>query len=338
MHQRNDSEWYRDIALHGYSKITDPKLFGYSDSSGTLQSSWAFFPLYPALQYATIKTFHISYDVSAAIWGFLLSILAFWGLYYFSKEAMGFSQHHAFYLVAAFMLFPFHFYFSMAYTEALFFSLLIYTFIFIDKKQYLLAGVMMFLLCLCRPNGIVSLLPLYLFHLERTGILKKWGFDFRNWVSWRSFAQSLAFALGLLSFLLFAYYQKNMTGEYFAFSKAQSGWRKTFMFPLLALFREGNWRMQFHSVYTLLAMATVISLRNKLPLSLQILVWLGLILPMSAGSMVSMPRYISVLFPLFFLPINGVKMSRFIHLGLLGLWILQLLVFQFWLRGDTFSY
>lgn len=54
LQQRNDSEWYKQIALHGYPRVEDARELGYSDSNNVKQSAWAFFPLYPAVNRATL--------------------------------------------------------------------------------------------------------------------------------------------------------------------------------------------------------------------------------------------------------------------------------------------
>ena len=65
-----------------------------------------------------------------------------------------------------------------------------------------------------------------------------------------------------------------MTDHYFAFIKAQAGWYKEFMFPLLSLFRRGDLATQFNSVYTILFMLLAIVMAKKLPLSLNVLIWI----------------------------------------------------------------
>lgn len=337
--QRNDAAWYKDISEKGYPKIENKRDLGYVDSNNTIQSSWAFFPLYPLINGVLMKIAGVDFGTSAAIWSWVLSTLGFCGLYLFAQSVLTMTGEQSVFVTAGFVLFPFHYYFSMAYTEALFFCLLIFSFLAIAKQQYFALSVLVFLLCLTRPNGVVALLPLFLFHLEQRNLLQGWRMRWNQLLTKQNILSTAAFVAGPLALILYSLYQYQMTGEYFAFSKAQAGWRKTFMFPLLALFREGDWRMQFNSIYTLLAMILAIALRKRLPLSLQVLVWVGLLLPMAAGSVVSMPRYISVLFPLFVVPLGTLYAKFRWAIGLLlVVWLLHLWTFHFWLTGDWFSY
>jgi hypothetical protein len=125
-----------------------------------------------------------------------------------------------------------------------------------------------------------------------------------NWqslVNWKNIGISCLFLAGPLALVLYGMYQYQMTGNYMAFGAAQAGWGRRFMFPFMAFFREGDVRMQFNSVYTILVMVYAIYFARKMPLSFQLLVWIGLLLPLTAGSVVSMPRFISMLFPLIFI-------------------------------------
>jgi hypothetical protein len=64
-----------------------------------------------------------------------------------------------------------------------------------------------------------------------------------------------------------------MTGYYFAFSIAQAGWYREFMFPLFAFFRRGDFATQFNSVYTILVIILSAMIWKKLPLSMNLLAW-----------------------------------------------------------------
>ena len=125
---------------------------------------------------------------------------------------------------------------------------------------------------------------------------------------------------------------------FFAFSVAQQGWYRDFMFPLLALFREGNVANQFNSIYTIAFILIAIFSWKKLPLSLNILIWLGLLLPLTSGSVQSMPRFISIIFPFTLIIGSWFYPSKKRYLLLTGLGLLQLLTFYFWLTGLPISY
>ena len=338
LQQRNDSEWYKQIALHGYPRVEDARELGYSDSNNVKQSAWAFFPLYPAVNRATMELFSCSYDAAATATGFLFSLLLFVGFYLLARSRLG-DAKAAFQATSIFIVFPFHYYFSMHYTESLYLMLLIYAFLCIEWRGYAVLFVLLFLLPLSRPNGLVVALPLFVFMLEKEGLLQGFRLKINAVFQWEFIKKALPFLAVPLAWILYAWYQHELTGEYFAFSKAQAGWNKKFMFPLLSLFREGDWRMQFNSAYTVVAMLLTFYLYRRSSVSEQIYLWLGFLLPLLTGSVLSMPRFISALFPLFIVPFTAGPMNKTKFVLVAGLCVvLQLLTFYFWVIGDSFSY
>jgi len=80
----------------------------------------------------------------------------------------------------------------------------------------------------------------------------------------------------------------------------------------------------FNSTYTVIAMIFALFAWRKLPLSFNILIWLAIILPLTAGSVISMPRYISTLFPLFIILAYHLYKTKYKFLILGCLFCLQL--------------
>ena len=293
-----DAHWYEKIATKGYSEIRTREDIGFSDGKNFKQSEWAFFPFYPLLNISTMKLFDIDFDMSALIWSLILSIISILGIYWFG---LIYFQSHQIALFNSLLLscFPFTFYFSFFYTEALFLSVVIFSFISIHYKQYFLLMILLVPLSLLRPNGIVILLPLYLYHLEQRGISLGFTIRWKEIFSLTNIKQSLFFISSPIAFLLYCLYQYKMTGFYFAFTIAQKGWHKEFVFPLLSFFRRGDLATHFNSIFTIVVIIYAIWTRKKLPLSLNLLVLLSILLPLTAGSVTSMARYVSVIFPLF---------------------------------------
>ncbi len=107
-----------------------------------------------------------------------------------------------------------------------------------------------------------------------------------------------------ISFIAYLFYLRFATGDAFSFANAQNAWYKKTMFPLFALFSVGFWQNQFNSVYCVLVILFAIKSWKKLPISFNILVWISILLPLSAGSTTSMTRYIAVIFPLYYLVVQ----------------------------------
>jgi len=337
MIHRNDTGWFEKIATNWYPTITDKKDLGYNNGPDFKQSEWAFFPLYPELNRITMKWLNIDFRMSAFFWSLLFSTLSFIGFYLFCELYLNDSKR-AFYYSLVFLLLPFHYYLSMMYTEALFFTFLIYSFIAIYFRKYWLLSLLIVPLALVRPNGIIVLIPLYLYFLERNGIISKKHIDFRSLFSIKNILQSLFFLSGPIAFLLYCLYQMKMTGFFFAFSIAQVGWYREFMFPLFSLFRGSDFITQFNSFYTVGAILLSLVIWRKFPLSLNVYIWISLLLPLCSGSVTSMPRFISLIFP--FSIIVGYWLYsvrfKFYYLGII--FSLQLLVFYYWLTWSPFSF
>ena len=334
--KRNDAGWYERIATNWYPVITDKKDLGYNDGADFKQSEWAFFPFYPGLTRICIKWLNVEYDFIGIIWSVIFSSLAFTGFYLFCELYLK-DARRAFYSSLVFLLFPFHYYFSMMYTEAIYFSVLIFSFLSIYTRKYLFIPFLIIPLVLVRPNGIIGLIPLYLYFLERKDIISKERIDLKMLLGKQTVLQSLLFLTGPAAFILYSIYQKQMTGYYFAFSIAQAGWYREFMLPFFAFFRRGDFTTQFNSFYTIAAILLSIFAWKRFPLSLNIFIWTSLLLPLCSGSVTSMPRFISVIFPLTILISDWLYPGKY-KFPVLGLFfLLQIFVFYFWLMGNPFS-
>ena len=334
--KRNDTGWYEKIATNWYPRVTDKIELGYSNKADYKQSEWAFFPFYPGLNRMCIKWFNVDFNLSGFIWSMLFSVLALSGFYIFCKLFINESKK-AFYYSLVFLLLPFHYYFSMMYSEGIFLTFLIFSFISIHTRKYLYIPILMIPLVLARPNGIVAMIPLYLYFLEKNNIVSKKYFDFTLLFSRKNILQSLLFLTGPLAFIAWLMYQKQMTGYCFAFSIAQAGWYREFMLPFLSFFRRGDFATQFNSWYTLLIIFLSIFMWKKLPLSLNLLIWTSLLLPLCSGSMTSMPRFTSIIFPITIIYGDWFYSTKYKYAILLVLFSLQLFTFYYWLIGDPFG-
>lgn len=153
--QRFDANWYLKIATTGYSE-TD--------------GSMVYFPFYPfAIRF--LGNFFPGGLLVAAI---LVSNLAFIGLVYFlyqiGMDIVGpdVSKRALFYLV----IFPTSFFLFAPYTESLFLCLSLASLYSAQRRHWLWAGTLGALAALTRLQGVVLLLPLaYLFWKQEQGML-----------------------------------------------------------------------------------------------------------------------------------------------------------------------
>lgn len=290
---KKDAFWYKKIALRGYPAapidVDSKKVMDFSQG----QSMWAFFPAYPVVNRWISQISGAIYELAAMMASLLYSFLALLGCFLFCNNYWQ-DTGKAFWTTLLIFVFPFHFYFSMYLTEAPFFACLIWAFYWIQEKRHLALAITLVPLVLLRPNGLLMLLPVVLYYLEGNGSLS---FKKENI---RPLVVGITFCIpAVLVFAGYLWYQYEMTGTAMAFSRAQAGWGKEFMIPLFALFRRGDINYQVTSTYVIAAALLVIAYWRRLPISLMVLVIIGLLLPLTAGSTYSMIRYLSVVFPLF---------------------------------------
>jgi hypothetical protein len=335
--KRNDSFWYQKAAEEGYPKVTNPMDLGYSYGKHFKQSVWAHFPFYPLSIRAVETCLKLNFEQSAFVVSLIFSSASFIAFYLLCLNMFKLNERQSLLSTLSFMLFPFHYYYSMYYTEATFFTFLAFSFLSINKRKYWLTSILLIPLTLVRPNGIACLLPLFIYHIEVEGGFATFYASIKLF-NWQKIKNVLWFLSAPLALAVYCIYQKYMTDHYFAFIKAQAGWYKEFMFPLLSLFRRGDLATQFNSVYTILFMLLAIVMAKKLPLSLNVLIWISMLLPMTSGSVSCMPRYISTIFPFSIYLASFFTNKKKGILILPVIFLLQLLTFYPWLIYHPFSF
>lgn len=328
LYSRADAGWYRVIALYGYSGIPEHEMTGW----GNDKLHFAFFPLLPACISALMQIPGLGFHSAAFVFSlFILGALV--SVAYNFLLSIKLPEDRAFRILVLMLLFPFSLHFYFVYTETLFLTLLMSAFLLIIRKRWTWLMLCAGLLVLTRPNGVFMMLPLLLFQFkqaEKTGLK---GFQ--------SALQTPALYSLLIMPLVFIAWmccQHQLTGDWFAFATAQSGWNKHAMFPLLALFRNGFWQEQLTSVYCIAVMLLAIWNIKVWPGSFSLLFWIGILLPLSAGSVISMNRYIAVLFPIYIQDRLARYSLRYFNWICVLLILLQLICLKLWLDGNSLMY
>jgi Gpi18-like mannosyltransferase len=337
---KNDAGWYLKIAENGYSKKYSAKEIGYSNGADFIQSEWAFFPLYPFILKAVSTISFLNLKQSGVLISFILSYLSFY-IFYQLLKVLGSDDKKALYSTFVLIVLPFHYYFSMIYTESLFFILLLLAFIAILKNKLYLLPMILSALVLTRPNGLFMLIPLFVFALEKDVILKQ-SLSWKNLIEKETLKKSVYlskyFVAGPIVFIAWLFYQKQNTNEFFAFSIAQRGWYREFMFPILAFFRRGDFATQFNSIYTIIVIILAFIVRKKMSFSFQLFILISFLLPLCSGAVTSMPRFISLMFPLTLILGNQLYALKYKYGILMLLLILHFYCFYFWVIEANFSY
>jgi Mannosyltransferase (PIG-V) len=284
---RWDAEHYLGVAHLGYS--------------GT---EFAFFPLYPAL----IRIVG-AFTGSELIAGLIISNAAsFFGLLYLYKLVEHeYNRHVAQRATFYVSIFPTAIFFSAVYSESLFFCLTVASFYYVRERRWITAGIFGCLAALTRSEGILLAAPLF---IEWVVAAKEGGREFfRYWVD-DVVRPLVGLALVPLGLALYMAYCWVLTGDPLRFSHVQSHWGRHFTPPWVSVANTVTKMLHAHATqtianeslelaFTALMLVTLVVGVRRMRLSYTVYMALSILIPMSTGSLMSMPRFALVLFPMF---------------------------------------
>ncbi len=275
---RWDATHYIDIATHGY--------FG---------TDMAFFPLYPGL-IALLGRLTGNHVVA----GLLVSNTAFFcGLYYLYKLVEEYYDrgvaHRAIFYIS---IFPTAIFFSAVYTESLFFALTVAAFYYIRKQQWVAAGLIGFFAALTRVEGVLLIAPMFIEMLAQAK-------QATNWLS-RIFALA-ATSSGLACYMAYLWV---LQGDPLFFSHVQSHWDRHLAPPWASVWHSLHLISTTHVAttvatqsleltFTVFMLSLLLTGFRTMRHSFAAYTALSILVPMSTSSLMSMPRFALVLFPLF---------------------------------------
>jgi hypothetical protein len=277
---RWDASWYRWIALHGYDQ---------AGAHGHHANVVAFSPLYP-IAYRVISTL----PGPMTLWGSLLSTLLFTvamcALYDLGARAVGAETGRRAVLYVAFA--PPAFVFSLPYSESLFLAVTVGAFALTGAGRRWGGCTLAALAVLTRPVGI-ALLPALAWQTHRTRPQKR---------------AYLPLLLPVAAQAAFLAYIGVHTGDPLGQLHAQQhGWHRSIsILPIvlahtaLRAVHTGNAADTINVAFTLLWCGLFLhAWRMRLPGEYLIYAGLTLIIPTSAGTLLSIGRFGLVAFPLF---------------------------------------
>jgi hypothetical protein len=294
-----DSGWYFTVARDGYDFAPDA------------QSTVAYFPLYPMLMRAAAWPFG---GTDAAIWaaGIAVSIgaltAALFALHRLAEHLTG-SRPVAQRTILYLAVFPFSFYFTRVYTEALFLLVTVLALSAACRGRWGVAGLFGALSTLTRPNGILIAIPLIILACTDRSPLRV--------QVWR-LAALLPVPLALGGF---SWYVERLTGDPLAWLRAQTHWKYSLGHPPLNHLVRIAEGIETHGLYEFLLLSNTSAIELAYAvLAIGILMFvpaivralgprtggafgayvaLSVLVPLSGNSLVGMGRYVSVLFPVF---------------------------------------
>jgi Gpi18-like mannosyltransferase len=275
---RWDAVHYIDIATRGY-----------------LGTDMAFFPLYPLL----IKLVG-AFAGNHLIAGLLISNASFFfGLLFLyrliEREYDRSVARRAIFYVS---IFPTAVFFSAVYTESLFFMLTVASFYYMRAGRWWIAGAIGFLAALSRVEGVLLIVP----------FLMEWFSAMRA----RTASPFGVLAAGLIPLGLVTYmaYLWVLRADPLYFSHVQIHWNRHLAFPWVSVINAfekiahsttalliANQSLEI--AFTLLMLGVLAFGWKSLRPSYIAYMALSILVPMSTSSLMSMPRFALVLFPMF---------------------------------------
>ncbi|MCG9969562.1 glycosyltransferase family 39 protein [Pelotomaculum terephthalicicum JT] len=305
-----DTPHYINIAQNGYQNVGEERFY------------IVFYPLYPFL----IKIFSfLFYDY--LISGILVSclFLAIACLYVYKLVLLEFGNEKlAEQAVLLLLIFPYSFFFGIIYTESLFLALSAMVFYYSRKKKWALAGILGILGALTKNQGLFLFVPIAIEICLSSSIINE-----LKKHRYKSALKHLFTILpySLLPFIGFAIYlltNKLVTGNWFKFLEYQkirwdnSMWlfadsiKKGFMCALSydRIFSIGTFIPQV--IFFFVAIILIIISIKKVPLSYIVFSLIVIIFSYSPTWLLSGPRYISSLVPIYIFLLLFTQKSRII--------------------------
>jgi Gpi18-like mannosyltransferase len=296
-----DGEHYLSIAQNGY---------GFGEQ--------AFFPLYPLLIKFVGMFFGgglVYLNLSGLLIANISFLIALIGMYKLFR--LDFSERISKWVIIFLLLFPTSFYFGSVYTESLFLVLIVWSFYFARKGNWLGASILAMFASATRVIGII-LLPILAIELLNQNKFKFKGLKVKNWLPF------LIIPLGLFFFM---FYLKITTGDWLAFLHALPSFGEQrsatpivlpqvfyrYIFKILPnlnyVYFPGLFTTYLEFITGIVFLALSILSFFKLRLSYSLFLLGGYLIPTLSGSFSSLPRYLVILFPAFIL-IGTVKLPK----------------------------
>jgi len=287
-----DAGWYLSIARDGYFFVEGS------------ESSAVFFPFYPLVVRAVGYAFG-----DLAITGVLLSNVALVGAAIVLQELIriDYADGRVGRTAIVFLMFsPVSFFFSSVHTESTFLLLAAGAFLAARKERWLLAAVCGAALSATRNVGVLVLLPLLAeFVQQRRPSESGRRTVFQPQVLWLALVP-----LGLAAFFLFCYFQ---WGDPLANLKAAAQWGRTLAPPWQTLANAFGLPVFYRWLFLLLLLTAMVvfGVGVWLRVRLSYLIYAGscIAIYLCSNSLESVPRYLSIVFPLFIT--LGLVVTRF---------------------------
>jgi hypothetical protein len=308
---RWDTAWYVSIADGGYR----PR------PSVEDQQNLNFFPAFPMLMRAAgvLLAPALRQREARLAWsGVLVALVAsFWALVYLYRSTRERFGHDAAAAALTFLAtYPFAIFYSAAYSEGVFLLGAVGAFVHARRGELLSASAWGLLVGLVRPNGCLLSLPLAVLAITgpHGGTPRPDGTVVWNSRRLRAFLAVASAATPVLGMLLYSLFNYRVTGHPFFWAELQQvAWGRTptgpyesLVGPFEGLFELGllEYLMQFpydafHLLAAIFATASIWPVMRRIGVPEGLFVAINVFVPLFNGSLISMGRFTSVLFPTF---------------------------------------
>jgi hypothetical protein len=278
------------------------------------QQNVAFFPAFPMAMRATGSLLGawrpgigpIARSKLVLFGGWLFALVAFWYalvyVYRWSETRAGPTVARS--TVTLLAVYPFAVFFSAPYTEGLYLLAAAATFFHFERQEWLRAALWGLLIGMVRPNGALLAIPLAILAAQTRRL------DAPRRVQPAFWLALVAPAAGLCLYGLFV---QHLTGRFFAWSDVQVAWGRTYQLTtwvgleLTRMTEHGVIEYPENAPVTVLnGLAAVMALMllwrigRAAGISYVVFVLVNLLPAIVSGGLMSVGRFTSTLFPLFF--------------------------------------
>ncbi len=286
MWARWDSGWYLDIAQHGYNFIPGK------------QSNAGFFPLYPHVVRIVHFLLPIPGDAGWLEDGIILSNLALLValIYLYQLVCLDYEPRIAARVVLYLCVFPTTLFLSAFYSESLFLALVVAAFYCARTARWFVAGTLCAAAAVCRPPGVLLVVPLAFEYLSQ-----------KEFQGRRIRPDVLVLILPLLAVSAHLTFLRWRFGEWDVINKAEStqGWNRTPTFPWNTIMRSSHevgsfqgFHGAFEFFFTMALFGLALFACFRLRASYAIYAVVSLLFVTAWGTLLSVPRFGLVIFPL----------------------------------------
>lgn len=286
IHAQWDSFWLLDIVREGY----------YLRETETI-ANVVFFPVYPFL--IKVGTFIINDDIFV---GWLISIFSLLLALIFLKKLIKefFPEIDYLETIIFLLIFPTAYFFNAVYTESVFLLLSVATIYYAKKDKIYLVALLGFLAALTRVTGVLLFIPIvwYLLEQNKFNYKKFWKFNYKKLIAKKNL-YIFAIPLGLLSFFIFHYLKFD---NFLLFFDIESAWGRSFEINkdhFIASNPVARVNLILDLAFVIFSLATTYFTWKKLDRGLALYMLATILVAVSTGTLMSIGRYILVLFPMY---------------------------------------